>query len=225
MIMKAGIAAAALVVTLASSPVFAQSVSRPYAGVAAGMLGMTGEFVDGRAPAASLVAGTGVLPWLDVELDVMVPSDTFRRSRTGISVSFAGPGASLEEFERSGVVMRTDHTRSVRATVAVVAVFHPPATGRVIPGFLLGLTNHRVHDASTSTNVFIPEGIDPDHPSIRPGSNSSIRNFGGPTIGVNLAVAISRRVVVAPDVRYNYASLGDEINNFFATSVRVLWRF
>jgi len=36
---------------------------------------------------------------------------------------------------------------------------------------------------------------------------------------------VSPHLWVAPDVRYDYGSIGDEINNALRTTVRVGWRF
>jgi len=51
------------------------------------------------------------------------------------------------------------------------------------------------------------------------------RSLGGPSVGASLAIAAGPHVVILPDVRFDYASLTDEINNMLRGSVRVAWRF
>jgi hypothetical protein len=36
---------------------------------------------------------------------------------------------------------------------------------------------------------------------------------------------LTERLVIMPGLRYDYGSIGDEINNAFRAGVRVLWRF
>ena len=148
------------------------------------------------------------------------------RDRTrALSVSFAGPGASYDEIVRRAVITRFDKSREVTATLSVVVVLHPPPGKRLTPGLILGVTNHRVRDRTVYTPVSIPEGIDAQHPSVVGSIETHSRNIGGPTIGANLAIALTRQLSIVPDVRYDYGSIGDEINNSFRTSVRMQWRF
>jgi hypothetical protein len=87
------------------------------------------------------------------------------------------------------------------------------------------VTNHHVRDRTDYTPVRIGPGVDPNHPEARAHSESGTRNLGGPTIGANLAIAVTDRLAIVPDVRYDYGSIGDEINNSLRTSVRVIYRF
>ena len=93
------------------------------------------------------------------------------------------------------------------------------------PGVIVGVTNQRAHDRTVFTPVSIPDGVDPQHPAVIARTESSSRNIGGPVFGVNLAIAITPRLSIVPDVRYDYGSIGDEINNALRTSVRMQWRF
>ena len=64
----------------------------------------------------------------------------------------------------------------------------------------------------------------PTRPCRRP-TETSTRNVGGLTVGVNLRVMITRHLGLVPDLRYDYGSIGDEKENTLRPSVRVLWRF
>ena len=52
-----------------------------------------------------------------------------------------------------------------------------------------------------------------------------LRELGGLTIGGSVGFAVTRHLSVAPDLRYDCGSIGDEINGTLRTSVRVLWSF
>ena len=140
---------------------------------------------------------------------MVLPADTFTRSYTGPSVSFAGPGASYDEIVRRSVVTRFDKSQEVSATLSVVVVIRPAPGKRLTPGLILGVTNHRVRDRTVYTPVAIPKGIDPRHPSVVGSTETHSRNIGGPTFGANLAIALTRQLSIVPDVRYDYGSIGD----------------
>jgi hypothetical protein len=203
----------------------AQTPSKVYAGGSLGAFSVTADAVSGKALAAGAVVGVALKPWLDIEGEIARPADEFRRSYTGVSVSFAPPGSSRAEIERLGVVTRFEISRHVESTLSAVAVFHPPLAGRVTPALVVGVTNHRVAHHRTDTPIAIPDGIDPNHPSVRARTERSTRNIGGPTFGGSLGIAMTRHVIVMPDIRFDYGSIGDEINNTLRTSLRVLWRF
>jgi hypothetical protein len=38
-------------------------------------------------------------------------------------------------------------------------------------------------------------------------------------------MALTRRLAIVPDIRYNYGSFADEINNALHSTLRVRWRF
>jgi Outer membrane protein beta-barrel domain len=203
----------------------AQTPSPFYVGGSVGAFSVSGDNVDDRAPAVGVVGGAAVKPWLDVEAEFLIPTGDFKRSYTGISQTFAPPGSSFAEIERLGVVTRFDKTRHVDATISVLAVFHPRVTGRWTPALIAGVTNHRVQDRAVYTPVSVPESVDPGDPSRRVREEHSTRNIGGPTIGASLRIAITQRLAVVPDLRYDYGSIGDEINNTLRTSIRFLWSF
>jgi hypothetical protein len=203
----------------------AQSRLRPYVGGSLGSFSVSADEVDGGSAAAGLFGGVALSRYVDAEFEVMLPAETFTRSYTGLSVSFAPPGAPRAEIERLGVITRFDKERDVASSVSAVVIIHPPLGRRLTPGFIVGVTNQRVRDQTVYTPVSIPDGVDPQHPAVVGRSESSTRNIGGPTVGANLAIAVTPQFSIVPDVRYDYGSIGDEINNSLRASIRVLWRF
>jgi hypothetical protein len=220
------VSVALLTALLASkTPATAQTGLRPYVGGSVGSFSVSADEVDGGSATGGLVGGVAISKYVDVEFEAVFPADTFTRSYTGMSVSFAPPGASRAEIERLGVITRVDKEREVTASVSAVVIIHPPPGTRLTPGVIIGVTNQRASDGTIYTPISIPEGVDPQHPAVAGRTESSSRNIGGPTIGANLAIALTPHLSIVPDVRYDYGSIGDEINNTLRTSVRMQWRF
>lgn len=220
------VSAALLTAILAAeTPASAQTRLRPYAGGSISNFSVSGDDVDGRSVAGGLFGGISLAKYVDAEIELVLPADPFTRSYTATSVSFAPPGSSRAEIERLSVVTRFDKEREVTSSLSGVVIIHPPAGRRFTPGFIIGVTNQRARDRTTYTPVTIPEGVDPQHPSVIGRTEASSRNLGGLTFGAHLAIALTPRLSIVPDVRYDYGSIGDEINNALRTSVRMQWRF
>lgn len=206
--------------------VTAQPTGRVYAGAALGAFRVSADAVDGSSGAGSILGGFGVTPWMDVEVDVAIPTSSFTRTYGGdaLSLSFAGQGASREEIERFGIWLRYDQRRTVTASISTVAIFHP-SRGAVRPGLIVGVTNQRVRDRTDYTPVRVGPAVDPNHPYASSHAEVSSRTLGALTIGANVAIGLTPHLFVVPDLRYDYGSIGDEINNALRSSVRILWRF
>ena len=217
--------AAATVSGLCAGNAHAQSSIRPYVGAAIGSFNVDADEVDGKSPAPGFLFGIGVSRLVDVEFEMLFPTNTFTRSTTAIGTSFAGPNASREEIERLGVLTQFDRQRDVVANFSVVAIIHPPATRRVVPGLVAGFANQRAKVSTRYTPISVPPGVDPNHPRVVASEEHSTRNIGGPTIGGQVAVRVMPHFDIVPDLRFDYGSIGDEINNTLRFSVRGIWRF
>jgi hypothetical protein len=216
----------ALTFALAGSPSSAHAQAlRPYVGGAFGSFSVNADEVDGRSAASGLVAGISITDWADAELEWVIPTSVFVRSRTARLVSFAPPGASRDEIERLAVVSQIDHRHDVTSNVSAVVIFRAPLRYRVRVGVLAGVTNQRATMSTAIVPVSIPEGVNPLNPNVVAREERTTRNFGAITFGGNVSIALTRHLDVVPDVRYDYGSIGDEIHNALRTSVRVLWRF
>jgi hypothetical protein len=202
--------------------------TRFYVGATLGSINVSADEVDGRSLSAGALVGVTALPWLDIEAEFSKPSDPITRSYGGpdvLSLSFAGPTASHEELERAGIWLRYDKRRDIELTFSTVAIFRSPVRGRVVPGFIVGMTNHHVEDRTDYTPVRIGPDVDASNLYARPRAETGSPNIGALTFGVNLAVMITPRFGVVPDLRYDYGSIGDVTENSLRPSVRVLWRF
>jgi hypothetical protein len=225
LVRRASRIASAIAIILVAIPAGAQTTLRPYVGAGIGAFRVSADEVDGTSASPGLLAGVAVSRYVDVEFELLLPTGTFGRSHTGPSISFAPQGSSRDEIERLAVVTRTDRYREIAHNMSVVAIIRPPLTSRVVPGLILGVANQHTRQRTVYTPVSIPPGVDPMHPSVALHEERSTRNLGGPTFGVNLSIALTRQFQLVPDVRYDYGSIGDEINNALRTSVKMVYRF
>jgi len=203
----------------------AQSSIRPYIGASVGSFSLDSDDVDGRTAAAGLVAGLTLRRHVDVEIDAVFPTASLTRTFTGVLVSFAPPGSSYQELQRLGVVSRSDWDRRITSNISAVVLIHPVVTGRVVPALVAGVTNQRTRTIRRTTPLVIPPGVDRQHPAVVASEERYTRNMGGLTVGAQLAVYLTPRFSIVPDVRYAYGSIGDEINNTLRVSVRTVWKF
>ena len=190
-----------------------------------GTFSVRADNVDGQSAAVGVAGGIAVSRVVDVAIEWVRPTSAFTRSGTGLSVTFAPVGSSREEIERLGVVSRFDHRREVTANFSALVIVHPRFDNRVTPGLIVGISSQRAREHFDVTPVSIPAGVDPQHPSVVARHETTTRNLGALVIGGNLAIAVTPRMFIVPEVRYDYGSIGDEINNVLRSSVGVMWRF
>jgi hypothetical protein len=218
--------AGALALLLWPNTASAQAVeSRIYIGGLAGPYETRSENVTGTLSSAGITGGIRILPWFDVEVDVLRTTGTMRREYTGTSISFAT--SSSRPADSEFLVTRYITERTGGNTISIGAVFHPRVPWhRLSPRLFAGVASHRAEQRTVYEHVSLPPGLtlEQAHRAL-PQGDWQPRHFGGPSFGGSLAVALTRRVSVVPDLRYDYGSLGDEINNALRMSIRVLWHF
>ena len=95
------VAASSAIVAASEGRAVAQSNGRFYAGGAIGGFRVSADAVSGTSAAGSVLGGIAVTSWLDIEIDVAMPTSAFTRTYGGdaLSVSFAPDGSSREEDE------------------------------------------------------------------------------------------------------------------------------
>ncbi len=113
-------------------------------------------------------------------------------------------------FSRTTGLFRRE--RDVTSSISIGAVFRPRVHPRITPRLFVGVTNHHVIERTTAFTT-------------SPAEQQFTRNLGGPSIGGGAGVALTRRLALSPEVRYDYGSIGDEINNVWQTSIRLLYGF
>lgn len=216
---------------LFASPVVAQTGGRFYLGALVGPYYTSADRVTGTLNAVGFTGGVWLSSWLGVEVDVLRPRGLLTREYTGTSVSFAGPfppGTSREEIERTFVVTRFINERRPATVISVGASFRPrQAVRRMTPGVFVGITNHSVRERRVLEHLSLPPGVTLEqvNRAMPEEGQGRSRQLGAITVGGSLAVAVTPHLSIAPDVRFDYGSIGDEINNMLRSSIRVLWRF
>jgi hypothetical protein len=220
------LALVALLLTLSTGSLAAQD-RQPYLGASIGTHHTSADLVDGRLGNGGVHAGIALLPWMDIEGEWQHPTGTIRRERTGTSLSFAPPGSARDEIERLSVVTRFASERRAGALLSVGVNFRPrlDAAQRIRPQFFIGLTGHWVEDVTVLDHLVLPPGVTREQlERAMPPQEPWRRNLGGVTLGASLAIAVTPRWSIVPDLRYDYGSIGDEINNALRPSLRVQWR-
>ena len=216
-----------IVAALPGSSVAQTTRPHPTIGLAAQSYTINADEVDGTLMAAGVATIIPINSLLDVEAEWLRPAGTVRREYTGVLFSFAEPGATREEIERMGVVVRTTHERRVSSVLSVGAAFHPRRTGsRFEPRASVGVTTHFVRNRSLYEPLTWPPSVTRERvfQAISP-VESHNRAIGSLTVGAGVAIDLTEHLVVLPDLRYDYGSIGDELNNSWRAGAKVLWRF
>ena len=176
------------------------------------------DHVSGSLTSAGVTGGVRILPWLDVEIDVLQSIGQLSRDYTGPSISFAGSGAPASEF----VVTRFVNEREGGNTVSVGAVFHPRvAWRRISPRLLAGISSHRTKDRTVYEHVSLPPGVTLEQVNrAMPPEDSAHAQLRGALGRRQRRYRRHRSTGDRPRIRYDYGSIGDEINIALRSSIR-----
>lgn len=215
----------AMVLVCAAAPASGQPARGLSIAASAGTLTMDADFVSGSRQLFGVAASLPLKPFLEIEGE-LARSGRFARQYDGSSVSFAPPGSPREDVERLSVLTRFTHRRQSRWLGSLGVAFRSPRATRVQPRLFLGLTGHQVVDVSETATLRLPPGVTQEEVDrTMPGDHPWSRNVGGLTVGGSVRVALGRRIWIAPDARYDYGSIGDEINNAVRMTLRAGWQF
>jgi hypothetical protein len=209
-----------------AAPARAQEESRVYLAAVAGALTVDADQVKGSRPLVGAALGLRLRSWADLEAEIGLAPGTLTREYTGPLIAFGPPSSAFEDFESRAVIARTILSRESRAIYSIGVALHPPSAARFRPRAYIGLTGHRVRDVRRIEVLRLPPGVtQADVDRALPAEPPWTRNVGGLSIGGSLVIALSDRLSVMPDVRYDYGSFTDEINNALRATVRLGWRF
>lgn len=227
--MRKDLAMAAIAVGLVIGPATsssAQTVGRGHAAVILGAYHVDSDHVEGTSSSLGVAGGVRLSSRWGAEVEVVRSGGRFFREYTGKSPSFAAPGSSFAEFERLAVTTRYSYERKVLHTISGGVVFHGRSRGRWAPVFYAGVTNHHVINVSRRVPIQFPEGVDPrELARIVPEEERHVRNLGALTGGIGVNVALTPHLSMVPDLRIDYGSIGDEIENAIRPSLRLAWSF
>ena len=141
----------------------------------------------------------------------------------GTSVSFAPAGSSRDEIDRLAATARYERYARPGLGGSILAVWRVPNPRRVSASVFLGATHITYKEREAITTLTVPPGIDPDNRSLAPLRNTVTARRGGLTAGVSLPIQVRGALRIAPELRYTYGSIGDEIYGVARAGVRVLW--
>ena len=201
-------------------------VRRVRLGLGVGRYHTRSEALEGNLRGLSATAAVRVAPPLELEVEFTRPRGIASSQYSGISISFAGEGASREEIERLGVLTRFSTERRVGHALSFGAALQPGLPGRVRPRLYVGLTRHQVHDRTTREPLRLPPGATlVEVLRVQPEEQELERSIGTLTLGAGLMVGLTAQLSVVPDFRYDLGSWGDEINSAYRASLRLEWAF
>ena len=125
-------AIAGIIGALSSSPAYAQSTSRLYAGAALATQHVTADDVNSAwISSAGAVVGVRLTPMFSIEIEANRGFGELSRIYSETFVSFAGPGESREEIERLAVTMQSDTRWTPGFGWAVLAMWRSTKPARV----------------------------------------------------------------------------------------------
>lgn len=218
-----------VVAVLLAGPAAAQT-GRVYVGGVFGAHSERADHVKGHTAAVGVVGGVRLTRSWGIEVEVGRPMETLARESTAVGIAFPPANVALPlsstDQERYGVLERFTRERTVRSTVAVGAVYQPRVHPRWQPRLFMGVYNSSVSDRFATQILRLPTQVDPVQLArVTPTDQRHTRNLGGLSLGAGLGFAVTPHLSIAPEFRYDYGSIGDEINNALRSSVRAVWSF
>lgn len=217
---------AATLVAILPMPALAQAPARDPRLTVTAIAGREHVSIDGGGGGFT-VGGAAVrlriLQFLSLDAEVTTGNGEATDSYEGVFSSIAGPGASFEEFERLGAVLRRDRTWTPGTGFGFGVAFDTPSTYRTGLSATIGLAGREIKEVDTHTLLRLPEEW-PEGKSTGAGTVTSSRSQGGPFLTLAVPVNVTTQFVVVPEVRW-LRTLADE--DFTATSYRIQagWRF
>jgi hypothetical protein len=197
---------------------------------------LDGVFVEGRASGGTAVAGVvttfRISKTYGVEAELTQAWNRIERSYEGWFISYAeGPNATREEIERLAPILRRSlgYTPQLGGSAAFVARLE--RSPRINLTVRVGVSARRYVETSAYDVLSIPEGVDParfGRDFARDFRDSSERGMrGGLLVGLDVSLAVTDHMSVAPEVRFVYggpARIGYN-HSELGLGARGVWRF
>lgn len=189
-------------------------------------------FIEGDAGGATPVAGITAAVRLSrtfgVDAELTWASNRIERSYEGWFISYSqDPGATREEIERLAPVARRSLGYEPGMGGAVAFVARSDVNPRVSVAARAGVSGRRYAETSGYRILSIPAGVDPARVARDFQDESHRRTRGGLLLGFDVAIALTDRVSLTPEVRFVYggpARVGSK-HRELGLGVRGGWRF
>jgi hypothetical protein len=139
-----------------------------------------------------------------VEAELTSSANRVERSYQGTFTSYPPPGTppTVENFERYAPVARRTLGYDPGAGFTVALVARRKASQRISVTGRVGASATRYVETSSYVVLAIPEGVDPARVVRDFQSSSHPRTRGGLLLGIDVAIAITPRFTIGPDVRF-----------------------
>jgi hypothetical protein len=157
---------------------------------------------DGTSPIAGVAGGVKVSRAIAVEGELTHALRDVARSYEGQFISYVQtPDVSRAEFERFAPTARRTLTYAPGFGGAGMVVARSPLGPRIALAGRLGVSARRYDERSSYVVLAIPDGVDPARVArdFQPESIRTVR--GGVLLGLDLDLALTTRLTVAPQVR------------------------
>ncbi len=188
-------------------------------------------FVEAGGSGSTLVGGitarVNLSKTFGVEAELTRASNPIARSYEGWFISFAGPGSTREQIERLAPTARRSLAYIPGTGGSAAFVVRGEVSPRIAIGLRAGVSARRYEETSTYTMLTIPDGIDPALVARNFQASSAGRIRGGLLFGSDVAVAVTDRLRLVPEIRFVYggpARVGNK-HREIGLGLRAVWGF
>lgn len=186
---------------------------------------------EGHQHARLPVVGAGISfrVWRDMKIEGEITSASGQavRSYEADFISYAGPGATREEFQRMAVIARRTTINRAGLGFALGAATETRSTGRVNLAVRAGVSFRQYDYIDDMTVLRVPEGVTFEQAETAMPDSRGRRGRGGLLFGASVPIRIAGNFRIAPEVRWVWGGPARVGNNYDEATfgARVLWKF
>ena len=186
---------------------------------------------EGHQNALLPVAGAGISyrVWRSVKIEGEITSASGQavRSYEADFISYAGPGATREEFQRRAVIARRTTSNKPGLGFALGAAAETRGAGRVNVAVRAGVSFRQYDYIDDMTVLSVPEGVAFEQAESALPDTRGRRGRSGLLFGASVPIRIAGNLRIAPEVRWVWGGPARVGNNYdeAAFGAQVSWRF
>ena len=186
---------------------------------------------EGHQNALLPVAGAGISyrVWRDMRIEGEITSASGQaiRSYEGDFISYAGPGATREEFQRMAVIARRTTINKPRLGFALGAAAETRGAGRVNVAVRAGVSFRQYDYIDDITVLRVPEGVTFEQAESAIPDSRGRRGRSGLLFGASVPIRVAGNLQIAPEARWVWGGPARVGNNYDEATfgVRALWKF
>ena len=186
---------------------------------------------EGHQNARLPVVGAGVSYrlWRGMRIEAEITSASGRAARTyeGDFMSYAGPGATREEFQRMAVIARRTTINTPGLGFAIAAAAETRSSGRVNVAVRAGTSFRQYGYVDDITVVTVPAGVTFEQAESALRDSRGRRGRSGLLFGASVPIRIAGNLRFAPEARWVWGGPARVGNNYDEATfgARALWAF